>query len=294
MSPLRQRMIEDMRVRNYSSNTQQLYIDRVAKFAQYFGKSPELLGPEEIRTYQVYLMKQKGGGLSVDSRRWVPCRKGFFLSVRVLSRLFRGLFLYYFEEAYTSGKLKFHGSLQPLADPQTFKTLVKTCWKIEWVVYSKPPFGGPDQVLDYLGRYTHRVAISNNRLVSLCDGKVTFRWKDYKNGNKQKLMTLEAGEFIRRFLLHVLPAGFVRIRHFGFLANPHRQHKLALCRELLGVPQSHEQQLLAPENSKPSYENLASQFLTICPACQQGHMFVIEIIPPVRAKHEPAFAIDSS
>jgi len=235
-----------------------------------------------------------GGGLSIDSRRWVPCRDGFFLSVRVLSRLFRGLFLYYLEEAYAGGKLKFHGSLQPLADPQTFKTLVKTCWKIEWVVYSKPPFGGPDQVLDYLGRYTHRVAISNNRLVSLYDGKVAFRWKDYKNGNKQKLMTLEAGEFIRRFLLHVLPAGFVRIRHFGFLANPHRQHKLALCRELLGVSQSDEQQISGPEDSKPSYENLASQSLTICPACRQGHMFVIEIIPPIRVKHEPAFVIDSS
>jgi hypothetical protein len=233
-----------------------------------------------------------GGGLSIDDRHWLHRHDGFFLSVRVLSRLFRGLFLHYLEQAYASGKLKFHGSLQPLADPQTFKALVKTCWKIEWVVYSKPPFGGPDQVLDYLGRYTHRVAISNNRLVSLCGGKVTFRWKDYKNRNKQKLMTLEAGEFIRRFLLHVLPAGFVRIRHFG--ANPHRQHKLALCRELLGVPQSDEQQLSGPENSKPSYGNLASQFLTICPACQLGYMFVIEIIPPIRAKHEPAFAIDSS
>jgi hypothetical protein len=186
-----------------------------------------------------------GGGLSPDGRRWVACRNRFFLPVRVLSRLFRGLFLHGLKEAYTAGKLRLHGSLQPLADPESFKTRLKDCRKIEWVVYSKPPFGGPEQVMDYLGRYTHRVAISNDRLVRLEDGKVTFRWKDYRQGNKQKLMTLKAEEFIRRFLLHVLPRGFVRIRHFGFLANCHRETKLALCRELLGAPQVDAQEVSA-------------------------------------------------
>lgn len=170
-----------------------------------------------------------GGGISPDGSRWISCRDGFFVSVRVLSRLFRGLFLHYLQEAYEAGKLKFPGTLQELNDPQTFRATLRDCRTVEWVVYSKPPFGGPDQVLDYLGRYTHRVAISNHRLVSLKDGKVTFRWRDYKDGNKQKNMTLDANEFIRRFLLHVLPGGFVRIRHYGILANPHREQKLALC-----------------------------------------------------------------
>jgi hypothetical protein len=233
-----------------------------------------------------------GGGLSTDGRRWIPCRDGFFLPVRVLSRLFRGLFLYYLEQAYAAGKLQFHGSLQQWTDPQNFKTLVKTSRKVEWVVYSKRPFGGPEQVLDYLGRYTHRVAISNDRLVSLDHGKVTFRWKDYKKANKQKLMTLDAQEFIRRFLLHVLPTGFVRIRHFGFLANARRERKLALCRELLGIPQSDEQQSSAPDDWKASYEKLTGKSPTICPACRQGHMVTVEILH--RQKHPLPLGFDSS
>jgi len=231
-----------------------------------------------------------GGGLSPDGRRWVACRNGFFLPVRVLSRLFRGLFLRGLKEAYAAGTLEWHGSLLPLADPESFKTALKACYKIEWVVYSKPPFGGPDQVLDYLGRYTHRVAISNDRLVRLEDGKVTFRWKDYRHGNKQKLMTLKAEEFIRRFLLHVLPSGFVRIRHFGFLANCHREDKLALCRELLGAPQVDAQEVSAPDDWKTTYEKLTGQSLTICPACHQGQMVTVEILPP--QKHPQG--IDSS
>jgi hypothetical protein len=233
-----------------------------------------------------------GGGLSTDGRRWIPCRHGFFLPVRVLSRLFRGLFLHYLEEAYAAGKLQFHGSLQHWIDPQSFKTQVKTCRKMEWVVYSKPPFGGPDQVLDYLARYTHRVAISNDRLVSPDDGKVTFRWKDYKKANKQKLMTLDAQEFIRRFLLHVLPTGFVGIRHFGFLANPTRQHKLALCRQLLGVPKPDEPQSSAPDDWKATYETLTGESLTICPVCRQGHTVTVEILP--RPKNPLPLGIDSS
>lgn len=231
-----------------------------------------------------------GGGLSLDGRRWVSCRNGFFLPVRVLSRLFRGLFLHGIREAYDAGKLGLHGSLRPLANPESFKTALKACRKIEWVVYSKPPFGGPDQVLDYLGRYTHRVAISNDRLLRLEDAKVTFRWKDYRQGNKQKLMTLEAEEFIRRFLLHVLPSGFVRIRHFGFQANCHRETKLALCRELLGVPQVDSARPSTPDRCKALYETLTGESLTLCPTCRQGRMLTVEILP---VQKQPR-ALDSS
>jgi hypothetical protein len=230
------------------------------------------------------------GGLSPDGRRWIACRSGFFLPVRVLSRLFRGRFLHALKEAYTSGKLRFHGSLQQLTDPESFKPVLKGGHKIEWVVYSKPPFGGPDQVLDYLGRYTHRVAISNDRLVRLQDDKVTFRWKDYRQGNKQKLMTLGAEEFIHRFLLHVLPQGFVRIRHFGFLANCHRETKLALCRQLLDAPQVNPQQASMPDDWKTLYEALTGESLTLCPACRQGHMVTVELLPPQKQPQ----AIDSS
>ena len=231
-----------------------------------------------------------GGGLSPDGRRWVACRKRFFLPVRVLSRLFRSLFLHGLKEAYAAGKLRLHGSLQPLADPENFKTRIKDCRKIEWIVYSKPPFGGPEQVLDYLGRYTHRVAISNDRLVRLEDGEVTFRWKDYRQGNQQKLMTLKTAEFIRRFLLHVLPRGFVRIRHFGFLANCHRETKLALCRELLGVPPVDPQHSSAPEDCTTLYETLTGESLTLCPACHRGQMVTVEILPP----QKQPLGIDSS
>ena len=210
--------------------------------------------------------------------------------MRVLSRLFRGLFLRALKEAYAAGKLRFHDTLQQLTDPERFNTLLKGCRKVEWVVYSKPPFGGPHQVLDYLGRYTHRVAISNDRLVRLDDGEVTFHWKDYRQGNKQKLMTLKAEEFIRRFLLHVLPRGFVRIRHFGFPANCQRETKLALCRELLGVSQTDPRQSPTPEDWTTLYETLTGESLTLCPACHQGRMVTVEILPP----QKQPMGIDSS
>jgi len=231
-----------------------------------------------------------GGGLSPDGSRWVACRNSFFLPVRVLSRLFRGLFLHGLKQAYAADKLRFHGSLQPLAVPEGFKAMLRSCRKIDWVVYSKPPFGGPAQVLDYLGRYTHRVALSNDRLVRLQDAQVTFRWKDYRQGNKRKLMTLAADEFIRRFLLHVLPKGFVRIRHFGFLANAHREKKLALCRQLLGVPLLDAQQDSKPDDWKTYFEKLTGESLTRCPACHQGHMVTVEVLPP----QEQPLGIDSS
>src|SRR5204863_5454583 len=149
-----------------------------------------------------------GGGLSPDAKQWISCRSGFFLPVRVLSRLFRRLFLERLEKAFDSGKLRFSGSLEKLQDSRQFRSYLAPLKKTEWVVYAKPPFAGPQQVLDYVGRYTHRVAISNNRLLDIENDRVRFQWKDYRDNDRQKTMTLSAEEFIRRFLIHVLPDGF--------------------------------------------------------------------------------------
>ena len=177
-----------------------------------------------------------GGGPSLDGTRWVACRPGFFLPVRVLSRVFRRLFLEQLQTAFEGGGLAFLGDLAGLAEPAAFTRRLRKMRRVEWVVYAKPPFGGPAQVLAYLGRYTHRVAITNSRLFDVTDRQVAFRWRDYRHHGKAKVMTLGADEFIRRFLLHTLPDGFHRIRHYGFLANGHRAENLALCRRLLAVP----------------------------------------------------------
>jgi hypothetical protein len=177
-----------------------------------------------------------GGGLSPDRTRWIACKPGFFLSVKVLGRLFRRLFLERLATAFADGRLRFSGDLAVLADPDAFAKQCATLRRLDWVVYAKRPFGGPEQVLAYLGRYTHRVAIANSRLVAMTDETVSFRWKDYRHAGRQKIMTLDVGEFMRRFLLHVLPSSFHRIRHFGFLANGHRAARLALCRQLLAQP----------------------------------------------------------
>ena len=176
-----------------------------------------------------------GGGLSPDGSRWISCRRGFFLPVRVLSRLFRRLFLQYLEKALDAGELKFFSSLESLRDRRAFRRHLAPVRKLNWVVYAQAPFTGPEQVLQYVGRYTHRVAISNHRLLDIEAGKVCFRWKDYRDHNPQKTMTLHAEEFIRRFLLHVLPARFQRIRYYGLLGNRYREQKLARCRQLLGM-----------------------------------------------------------
>jgi len=178
-----------------------------------------------------------GGGLSPDGERWVPCKPGFFLSVRVLSRLFRRRFLEELEKVHRSGQLRFFGEHLSLADSQAFVRWLAPLRKCEWVVYAKRPFAGPAEVLAYLSRYTHRVAISNRRLISMDERGVTFRWKDYraKGRTRHKTMTLGADEFMRRFLLHVLPSGFHRIRHFGLIANTARKENLAKVRELLQV-----------------------------------------------------------
>jgi hypothetical protein len=210
----------------------------------------------------------------------VPCRRGFFLPVRVLSRMFRGKFLAYLKEAFEHGELQFHGKLTRLKDPRAFADYLKCARKTDWVVYSEPPFGGPAQVLDYLGRYTHRVAISNHRLVALQDRKITFRWKDYSQGNRIRLMTLDAGQFIRRFLLQVLPSRFMRLRHYGLLVNRDRNQKLARCRVLLPQSDPPEAQPSKPTDWKSWYQAVTGISFDICPACRQGHMVCVEVFSP--------------
>ncbi len=223
-----------------------------------------------------------GGGLPPDGSRWIPCKPGFFLPVRVLSRLFRGKFLALIKAAFDQGKLSFHGTLVALADPGEFQRRLAASAKTEWVVYSKPPFGGPEQVLKYLSRYTHRVAISNRRLIALENGEATFRWKDYAHEAKQKTTTLTAIEFIRRFLLHVLPSGFVRIRHYGFLANRGCREKLALCRALLeagAVPGPDPPAAIT--GPKEAVEGRPEAYA--CPACGEGRMVIIETLRAIPA-----------
>ena len=215
-----------------------------------------------------------GGGIAPDGESWLACRPGFFLPVPVLSRMFRGLFLHYLEKAFAAGALNFFSAHRHLHEPAAFRRYLAPVWNTEWVVYAKRPFAGPAQVLDYVGRYTHRVAISNNRLVSIDDGKVRFRWKDYRDGNRQKTMSLHGGEFIRRFLIHVLPDGFHRIRYYGFLGNCHRARKLAHCRELLAMA-SAGPAADPPADYRDRYEALTGRSLRACPHCHLGRMVVV-------------------
>jgi len=205
------------------------------------------------------------GGLSLDHTHWIPSRSRFFLSIKVLRRVFRGKFVAGLKQASQTGRLSLRGNLAALAQPKTFAAWLRSLFRKDWVVYAKPPFGGPEYVLQYLGRYTHRVAISNHRLVSFTDGKVTFRWRDSAHNNEQKLLTISLDEFLRRFLLHLLPKGFVRIRNFGFLANRRRATFLPLCFHLLGAAQ------------EPQVDQNAagSNGLWRCPKCG-GPMVVVE------------------
>ena len=221
-----------------------------------------------------------GGGISPDGKRWVACRPGFFLPVRVLSRLFRRLFLEQLQQAFDDNKLNFYNSLEALCSRVAFAKYLAPTKRAKWVVYAKKPFGGPEQVLQYLGRYTHRVAISNNRLVEFADGQVSFNWKDYRHESHIKTMRLDAQEFVRRFLLHVLPTGFQRIRHYGFLANRYREVKLENCRQLLGVPVPIVEAPDAQLQYQDRYERLTGVSLRDCPHCGRGHMVLIESFRP--------------
>jgi hypothetical protein len=206
------------------------------------------------------------GGLSPDHSRWIHPKHHFFLPVRVLSRVFRGKFVAGLKRLFRQKKLRFHGHLQHLGEAKLFHRFLRQLFRQDWVVYAKPPFGGPEYVLQYLARYTHRVAISNHRLISLADGKVTFRWKDYAHGNKKRKMAVTTDEFLRRFLLHVLPRGFVRIRHFGFLSAPRRRKAIAVCRRLLAqaIPQ--------PRSPTPTPTPTATTWP--CPCC--GGVMIIK------------------
>jgi len=221
-----------------------------------------------------------GGGLSADLQRWIASRRKFLLPVRVLSNRFRRLFLKALEQAYAAGKLQFFGELESLRDPQAFANYLAPLHKQKWVVYAKPPFGGPQHVLEYLGRYTHRVAISNRRLLTLQHGQVSFAWKDYRDAGKDKVMTLAAEDFIRRFLQHALPPGFQRIRYYGFLANCHRARKLEFCRQLLAQPYS---ALLPSLTACGDFlQSLTSRDLRRCPNCGVGILASIRFLPPQR------------
>lgn len=215
-----------------------------------------------------------GGALSSDGDRWIACRRRFFLPVHVLSRLFRRLFLERLQAAHAAGRLRFFGVLEPLCGSDAFAQALRPLGRKRWVVYAKPPFGSPEHVLAYLGRYTHRVAIANSRLIGADDRSVTFRWRDYRHGNASRCMTLAPHEFIRRFLLHCLPDGFHRIRHYGFLANGIRRARLAVIRQLLqnALPDPPQRNALQPVRQRLRFDP------SVCPCCG-GAMRVTATLP---------------
>ncbi|MCI0423510.1 MAG: transposase, partial [Acidobacteria bacterium] len=236
---------------------------------------------------------------------WIACRcskkngKHFFLSVKVLSARFRHLFRDALLAAFQQGQLAFFGDLAELSHPETFRRWLWAASHRPWVVYAKRPFGGPAEVIDYLGRYTHRVAISNHRLLKIDDRRVSFRWKDYRHGGVEKILSLEATEFLRRFFLHVLPAGFVRIRYFGFLANCHVEDKIACCRQLLNVAPVSLLLPTPPAVWQTLFHQLTGKLVDLCPLCRKGRLVHVELLhslvpqltrspPLVKAAHPPS------
>jgi hypothetical protein len=216
-----------------------------------------------------------GGGLSPDGQHWVASKSYYFLPVRVLSRVFRRKYCELLRQAYDQGQLEFHGQLAPLAERRAFEELLAAAATHEWVVYAKRPFREPSCVLKYLARYTHRVAISNSRLIRYHAGRVTFRYKDYADQGRTRMMTLSGSEFVRRFLLHVLPKGFMRIRYFGYLANRQRHEKLAHCRGLLAEAVSPPVPDFSSEPPAPQAANEEHVESVVCPACQQGTLRIV-------------------
>ncbi len=227
-----------------------------------------------------------GGGLSPDGERWMAASERFLLPVRVLAPVFRGKFLAGFKQLYQEGELSLTGGAEKLRDPFEFLNLLSRLYKKSWWVYNKPPFGGPEQVLKYLARYTHRVALSNHRLVAVADGKITFTYKDYSQDGRRREMTLPVEEFIRRFLLHILPHRYVRIRYYGLFANRHRDRQLERCRALLGAappaPESDER-----EDWETLYQRVTGQDPTLCAECGRGHLRRVRKLPALARRPPP-------
>lgn len=219
-----------------------------------------------------------GGGLSLDGKRWVPGKEKFFLPVKILSRLFRGKFLAFLKEARDRGDLVFPGAIAHLKEEHSFKAMLDELYEKQWVVYCKPPFTSAETVIEYLGRYTHRVAISNERLVKLEGDRVGFRYRDRNDHDTVKLMNVDASEFIRRFLMHILPDGFMKIRHYGILSNRNRKTKLARCKELLGVPLLDEHTESAREPWQDLLARITGHDPRICPFCGKGTMVFKEVL----------------
>ncbi len=228
-----------------------------------------------------------GGGLSWNGQTWIQTRKDFFIPVKVISRLFRGKFLAYLKAAYRKGELKFPGQLAPMEANATFASRLTDLYQKEWNVYCKPPFGGPECVIDYLSRYTHRIAISNDRIVGLEGDQVTFRYRDSADHDRLKLMSLSAVEFIRRFLLHVLPDGFVKIRHYGIFSNRSRKTKLRRCQQVLGVSLQDDPE----DNKEATWEDLLFRLTgvdpRVCPSCGIGRMVFKEMLQPQADRSPP-------
>ena len=232
-----------------------------------------------------------GGGLSPDGSRWVSSQKRFFIHVKVLSEVFKGKFLDYLKHCFKRGTLVFPGSISHFKEPGNFESFRKRFYDKKWVVYCKPPFGGPKGVLQYLGRYTHRVAISNNRILANRDGNVSFLWRDYADDSRQKTMTLKADEFIRRFLLHVLPERYVRIRHFGLLANRSRKDNITVCRKIISGGKAVAKENTKQETWQEQLLRICGIDVTACPVCQKGRMFRVALLNPLRCNSPPVLLI---
>jgi hypothetical protein len=275
-------------------NPRELYgllFQSASQTLQTFGRDTQWLGGELGITMVLHTWNQvlehhihvhcvvTGGALSPEQDRWIATqRRDFLFPVKALSKVFRSKYLKDLEQAYAQGQLQFAGQTAHLGNVKTFQRFLKPLWKQKWVVYAKPPFGSAQKVVDYLGRYTHRVAISNNRLVTFQDGQVSFEWRDSRRGNKLDIMTLEAEEFIRRFLLHVLPRGLMRIRHYGVLGNRCRKVQLSACRALLGQPEPSPR---LPESVAELMRRLKGIDIDRCPHCQKGRLEVIMMIHPL-------------
>jgi hypothetical protein len=284
---MNQRIMYDLLFRSVSET-----IEKLANDPKHLGATVGVIGI--LHTWGQNLMDHPhihcivtGGGLSPDGSQWVSCRKGFFIHVRVLSALFSRKFLGLLEKSFESGDLVFPGSISHLKELRAFKSFKGHLYHKKWVVYCKPPFDGPKGVLQYLGRYTHRIAISNNRILAIRDGTVSFLWRDYADNNHLKTMTLKAGEFIRRFLLHVLPARYVRIRHFGLLANRRRKDNIALCSEYLGTGKTVTKEKIKQETWQEQLLRICGIDVTICPVCQKGRMSRIARLLPYRCNSPP-------